>query len=264
MKRLIYPLLVCFVSLAALFVFLFLLGPKIEAMFRDVGGRSFYMTDWGIDATLQLGVRGHHWFWMPVSLTLALFLAALVSFVPEKIRLWSGRIFVVWSLGLFIFAGWCMAVGAIGGMLVAGAFDTEAKMYEMVLREQSLLELAQNRHSKTIELLGRMRNLRPVEMPVEQLTPKERRSRTYDLIRLMKDDLSIEMKKQMLASLWPLRAELKEGTREAERVLKIAASVTGTEFSDLEDFFAWLEPRLGHEGWVPVPAYRLVAPTDKP
>jgi len=264
MKRLVYPLLVCAGSLAALFIFLFLLGPKIEAMFQDAGGRSFYMTDRWMDATLQLGARSYSWFWVPVSLTLVLFLAAVLSVVPEKIRHWTGRIFLVWSLGLFVLAGWCMAMGAIGGMLVAGAFDTKARMYERVLREQSILEQAEGRYAKTMEMLARMRNLRPVETPVEKLDPKERRNRKGDLIRLMYAENSPEMKKRVLASLWPLRAEIKEGTSEAEKVREVAHLLTGNEFLKLEDFFTWLEPRLGREGWEPVPAYRLVAPGDKP
>lgn len=264
MKRLVYPLLVCAFSLAAWFVFLFLLGPKIEVMFRDAGGRSFYMTDRWIDATLQFGTRGYLWFWVPVSLTLTLFLAAWFPVIPDRIRLWTGRSFVVWSLVLFALAGWCMAVGAIGGMMVAGAFGTKAQVYEMVLREQSILEQAEGRYAKTMELLARMRNLRPVETPVEQLDPKERRNRKGDLIRLMYTENSTEMKKRVLASLWPFRMEIKEGSREAGKVLEVASVLAGREFTKLGDFFAWLEPRLGKEGWDPVPAYRLVAPGDKP
>lgn len=252
-----YSLLVSVISLLGGEFALFFMLPKVEAIFREVGGREvflrFVVYEWVYRASTW-----HALFWIPILLTAILFLLPLLPALSEVARKRIGIFFTAWSLVCLAMAFWIMGLASVGLMQATIAQGSRIAVYERVLEEFALLESARGRHEAVNARIAAMIGTKPTEIrSADELSPSDRRKRVGTLLILLGGEKSPELRKRLLATALMFRAEVKPGSSEEGKLLEAANELTGQAFASSSDFFKWLEPQVGKDGWDPVGMYKV-------
>lgn len=258
MKKWAFPLLVALLAWGVFVFHALFLQPKLMVMAQELGQRPFYASNFLLDIARWISSSLFTGCGILLGLTLLLALPAVLPFLAEGVRSGLALVFQVWTFLLTAMVFGCLLATLVEFQFLAMDYDSRNRMYEKVMMEHAILEEAQDRHQRILEALGRLRHTRPVETPVSEMDAKEKRARSQDLLRALHQPASIEVKKRLLASLAPLREQIRANSGEEERFLKVVAEITGQDFGSVSDFFLWLDSQGPDEGWEPVPYYRLV------
>ena len=134
----------------------------------------------------------------------------------------------------------------------------KTRVFATVLEEFALRESAENRMDKVQAQMAVLKSLVPVTIKsAEELSRSDRQLRMIQLVKYLEETKSPAMQKKILATLLLFRAQVAQDQRRERTVLDVASGLAGQSFSRSGEFFDWLSPRLGTEGWEPVPLYRF-------
>ena len=159
----------------------------------------------------------------------------------------------VLSITLFVLSVFLMYCYAPLAREVSIEQDWESGMYNSAARRLVLADIAEGRLEFVKSSMGRyFENSLIVEKDPTKV-PRRYLSSHIGHISAIAKSGSPRAKKRALASLPSLEEFRRRRDTQARDLLNVAKDITGQEFERLKLFQNWVEPKLGTDGWDPLP-----------
>ncbi len=169
--------------------------------------------------------------------------------LPAKPRAAGRPMLIALPILNLVLTGWiflCTFDGS-GRAITGYRFRTQA--LENALEERVILE----------SLEGRKPNIPPDLLPLAEAAwdDQDRSNRSRALYSTLAKVGDPAAQKRILATLIFFRHNYFPSIRNQERAKSISEAVSGESFGTLEEFWDWLDPQIGTDGWIPLDVYRM-------
>jgi hypothetical protein len=257
----LFAALLLALSLAGLWFAGYVAAPRVESWFNELGEPRMLPSI--VDATLWTLSKTYAFFWPVVAaFTVLLWLAC----IPALTEL--SRSVTRWALVVFSVVGLAAVVLAYGSLYVAThdvymAQRHRSIVYSTVLEELALRDVMENRFTEFEQRLRKIGTAVavPVEHP-ESLSKVEQAQRIEQLLTYLDETNSSVAKRRILSTTYWFKESLLDNKKQTEIVLNYAKAEAGADFPNIAAFFAWLEPNLSKNAWVPIPLYKFKETTE--
>jgi hypothetical protein len=248
-------------ALWVLWMQIYAVVPKTYKSVRDLNvvpvtafkvlANSDFLYDWGV--------------WIAGTFVAVASLAALTWLVPVRKRRVAFVLLKASTLILFCTDLTISSLSAIQEIFVSEAHWRKEKFFIEALDAFGLRQGAEQKFETFQKNEAWSRHVKPVELKeVSQLSFDERVRRVQNLVSYLSEPESPALRKQVLASLSEFEPSFaanmpksmkKKDTPSAKQTLKTARELGVPEDATVgvEEFFAWLRPRLHSDGWEPLP-----------
>ena len=198
-------------------------------------------------------------FWMVLGLVLPLsFVVSLLVFVPGRVRRGASAIFFYSTLLTSALALYLITVSSISLSISYETAEYNSSCYARLLGEYALLESADgtlDRVRKTIQPGDRV-TMEEIKDPA--LMPLAAQYRQVQmLLGALRANADPAVAKRILATTYAFREKVLSGTD--SRFISEQATFAGAPLpANAAAFYGWMGPKLGTEGWEPLPVYEFV------
>jgi len=203
-------------------------------------------------------VKFHAWttiFTIFIVLTL---LAFALSLFPSAARPLSVKLFSIISATSAAISLSILTASGLALKVSYSDLSSELHFYESALERYALLQSTQREFEGIHALVRSMDRLTPTEIDIKSLTRLEKRHYLSNLLIVLKEASSDSTKKMLLATSLQFRDLVVLDSSQSDKILKAAVQLHAEDTTDIEAFYAWLEKKIGTDGWTPTPLYKLI------
>ncbi len=244
-------------ALFGLFVALCCILPKVAQAEIDLHTT---LPSW-ISPLTSLSVNGN-WtldlIYLLAALLLAVFVLALLPFIKESGRRVACGILYSLAFGTSILAIFLLTVASAGMIFVNGDLYNKNRIYASTLNQFTLLESANGRFDQIQSLDAKLSSAKLIEVKdASALSEQQRGEQIKGIFYGLENSKDVTFLKQLLATSDQFRTSITKNPYREKSVLS-AATLCGAPADNIDAFYAWLEPKIGTDGWNNLPLHVLV------
>lgn len=236
-------------ALGGLFI-AFCVLPKVEAAEADwhtltpgwISSVAALTDYWMLDAIYLLA-----------ALLVVAFVIACLPFVGESVRRIARGTIHVQAWATAAAAIYLLVISAAGMIYVNEDLWQRNHIYACVLDQFSLLQVAEGKADQLQALKNKLLSAKLVEVQdPSSLTHDERTEQITGILYGLKSSKDPVFLKQLLATSDSFRADFVSADFRSKPILE-AAALCSAPATDINAFYAWLEPKIGTDGWNKLP-----------